>query len=189
MFPHNIFTRKKPVMVLWIYRFFPHCNYNKSIVNCGCTELKKIAGLYNSRDFKIWFSTSTVDARCNVLGKVDNTDNCGIDNLDADGYGPWLEMGTYNIVVNSYTELISGSIHKQIKVMDTGGNLATTDVLTESNSDGRYAGKCDGSSASAGNPIRGNNNVNDSRWSYDVSLSGSVCTGNYPVYCFEQPDL
>jgi len=160
-----------------------------SASTCYCTEEAKVNGIYNGRDFRAWFSTASVDARCNILGQEVNTEDCDITILDSDGYGPWLEPGSYKVIFKSHTDMLQNSLTNTFQMQADGINANPGAVLTDTNQSGYYSGGgCNGdptvvAPSTMHMGIAGNNTY----WTNDQLGYGCATTGR--VYCFEVPDL
>jgi len=175
----------------WGGNFNAGCTGNGiATANCICNAEAANYGIHNGREFRAWISTSTIDARCNILGQSANNEECNLDFYDPDGYGPWLEVGTYKIIINSFSDFVDGNINETINY-EASESVATVnpDVWTGTYTDGIGDGNncINWTNNAGGTGTTGSINRTDSGWSHWNSLS--ICSASYRLYCFEQPDL
>ena len=165
--------------------------------NCICSEFAKssIENIYSGREYRAWLSTTTIDARCNILGQDSNADDCGITLVDGDGYGPWLKVGTYQTIFSSYNDVIGYSLKNNLDNDENGNTVGVAPfiVWTGTGSDGKLSSggstdTCGDWTIGVGGPsgLVGNVAFTGSTWT-DNTING--CANSARIYCFEQPDL
>lgn len=107
------------------------------IANCRCRTAAAGGGLSNAQKFRVWLSTSSVDAKCNLAGTLSS--GCVVSQFSG---GPWYNT-TGQLIAYDAGATASQGLYNTTGIINAiqfneKGNVATTQVWAGTNNDGTY---------------------------------------------------